>query len=137
MRSLGIDFGMKRIGVAISDEAGEFALPFSVLPNDEKLLVSIANICRKKNIKVIVLGESKNFAGENNPVMEKIYLFKKELEKTTGLLINLEPEFLTSAEAERLQGKNAKLDASAAALILKSFLDKKTLKTTKRTNFEN
>lgn len=125
MRYLGIDYGTKRVGVAISDEAGEFALPHIVLPNDKKLLAAMAGICRDKNIGAIVLGESKNFAGEDNPVMEKIYLFKKELEQATGLPIELEPEFFTSAEAARFQGKNDKLDASAAALILKSFLDKK------------
>ena len=124
MRYLGIDYGTKRVGVAISDEAGEFALPFLVLPNDKKLLTAMTAICREKNIGTIVIGESKNFAGEDNPLQEKINQFKKELEQATGLLVELELEFFTSAEAARLQGKNAKLDASAAALILKSFLDK-------------
>ena len=122
MRYLGIDYGMKRVGVALSDEAGEFALPFSVLPNDKKLLVTMASICREKNIGTIVLGESKNFAGEDNPLQEKINQFKKALEQATGLSVELEPEFFTSAEAARLQSKNVELDASAAALILKSFL---------------
>lgn len=126
MRHLGIDYGTRRVGVAISDEAGEFALPFSVLPNDKKLLTATVAICREKNIGAIVVGESKNFSGEDNPLQEKINQFKKELEKTTGLLVELEPEFFTSVEAARLQPKNAKLDASAAALILKSFLDKKS-----------
>jgi len=49
------------------------------------------------------------------------------LEKN-NLTVRLEPEFLTSAEAERVQGKNDKIDASAAALILKSYLDKKKQK---------
>ena len=124
MRYLGIDYGTKRVGVAISDEAGEFALPFLVLPNDKKLLTAMTAICREKNIGTIVIGESKNFAGEDNPLQEKINQFKKELKQETGLPVELEPEFFTSAEAARLQGKNAKLDASAAALILKSFLDK-------------
>jgi len=142
MRYLGIDYGTKRVGVAMSDEAGEFALPFSVLPNDKNLLAAMAAICREKNVGMIVLGESKNFAGEDNPLQEKINQFKKELEQATSLPIELEPEFFTSAEAARVQprrpdshresglrprrrrDKNAKLDASAAALILKSFLDK-------------
>ena len=123
MRYLGIDYGTKRVGVAISDEAGEFALPFLVLPNDKKLLTAMTAICREKNIGTIVIGESKNFAGEDNPLQEKINQFKKELEQIVGLPVELEPEFFTSAEAARLQGKNAKLDASAAALILKSFID--------------
>jgi len=124
MRYLGIDYGTKRVGVAISDEAGEFALPFLVLPNDKRLIAAMAAICREKNIGTVVIGESKNFAGEDNPLQEKINQFKKELEQATGLPVELEPEFFTSAEAAQLQGKNSKLDASAAALILKSFLDK-------------
>ncbi|TSC67424.1 MAG: hypothetical protein CEO19_233 [Parcubacteria group bacterium Gr01-1014_73] len=56
--------------------------------------------------------------------MKNIREFKIRLEKETGLFVHFEPEFLTSAEAARLQGKNAKLDAAAAALILKSFLEK-------------
>ena len=112
------------MGVALSDETGQFALPFLVLPNDKKLLATIATLCRDKNISKIVLGESKNFAGEDNLIMKEIHSFKKALERITGLPVVLEPEFLTSAEAARLQGKNAKLDASAAALILKSFLEK-------------
>jgi len=125
MRYLGIDFGTKRVGLAQSDETGKFALPLLVLPNNKKLLAAIATICRNKNIGTIVIGESKNFAGEDNPLQEKINRFKTELEQATNLPVELEPEFFTSAEAARLQGKNAKLDASAAALILKSFLDKK------------
>ncbi|HEY4495967.1 MAG TPA: Holliday junction resolvase RuvX [Candidatus Paceibacterota bacterium] len=125
MRYLGIDYGLKRVGVAFSDETGEFALPHSVLPNDKKLLVAVTEICRNKDAKMIVLGESKNFAGEDNLLQEQINQFKKALEKRTGLPIILEPEFFTSAEAARLQEKTVKLDASAAALILKSFLDKK------------
>ena len=122
MRYLGIDYGTKRVGVALSDEAGEFALPFSVLPNNRNLLAALAAICREKDVSMIVLGESKNFAGEDNPLQEKINQFKKVLEQATGLPIELEPEFFTSAEAARLQSKNVELDASAAALILKSFL---------------
>lgn len=122
MRYLGIDYGTKRVGVALSDEVGEFALPFSVLPNDKKLLVTMVRICQEKNIGTIVLGESKNFAGEDNPLQEKINRFKKVLEQNTKLPVYFEPEFFTSTEAARLQGKNNKLDASSAALILKSFL---------------
>ena len=128
MRYLGIDYGMKRVGVALSDETSEFALPHNVLPNDKKLLAAVAGICRDKDVGAIILGESKNFAGEDNPIMKNIREFKIRLEKETGLFVHFEPEFFTSVEAGRIQGKNAKLDASAAALILKSFLEKRNYK---------
>ena len=125
MRYLGIDYGSKRVGVALSDEAGEFAMPLVVLENNTELITALKKIVAEKQISAVILGESKNFAGEDNPLQEKINRFKTELEQATNLPVELEPEFFTSAEAARLQGKNAKLDASAAALILKSFLDKK------------
>ena len=61
MRYLGIDYGSKRVGVAVSDEAGEFALPLSVLPNDKKLLPEIKKIIAEKQVGAVVLGEFKTF----------------------------------------------------------------------------
>ncbi len=122
---MGIDFGKKRVGVALSDEAGNFALPHSVLANDTQLVDRLKALCTEQKVSEIVMGESKNFQQQANPIMKAALLFKMELEKATGLSVHLEPEFMTSAEAEHLQGKNAMLDASAAALILKSFLDKR------------
>ncbi|MBI2476368.1 MAG: Holliday junction resolvase RuvX [Candidatus Taylorbacteria bacterium] len=125
MRYLGIDYGTKRVGVAVSDEEGRFALPLLVLPNDKKVLADIKKIVNNKKIGAVVLGESKNFKGQDNVIMEAVRRFKSALESAVGLPVFFEPEFMTSAEAKRLQGKTAMHDASAAALILKSFLEKK------------
>ncbi len=126
MRLLGIDYGTKRVGLALSDESGRFAFPYQVLINtgDQKVANDIAAICQKEGVTQIVLGESRDYRGEANPVMKQITSFQKQLAEKTGLPIILEPEFLTSAEAERLQGKTAEHDASAAALILKSYIDR-------------
>ena len=123
MRYLGIDYGSKRIGVAISDEAGVFAFPLKVLENKGNSLKDISAICLENKIGEIIVGESLNFAQEDNDVMKEIIPFVEELKKKTGLKVSLHPEFMTSQEAERLQGKNDMHDASAAALILKSYLD--------------
>ena len=56
--------------------------------------------------------------------MKKIKPFKALLEKETGIPVVYQTEILTTKEAERLQGRNGKIDASAAALILKSFIEK-------------
>lgn len=126
MKFLGIDFGTKRVGIAISDEDGLMAFPKAVFENNKTLLQNIVDLCGTENIKTIVLGESKKLSGEPNPLMEDIANFKKALAESVSIPIFLEPEFFSSAEAERLQGKNDMLDASAAAIILKSFLDKKS-----------
>lgn len=127
MKYLGIDYGSKRVGLAISDAEGRLAFPYSVISNDKKLLVEIEKIISKKKIEAIVIGESKDFKDKPNEIMAAIEKFKKLLEEKTGCRVFFEPEFMTSKQAEHVQGKNRMLDASAAAIILQSFLDKKTI----------
>jgi putative Holliday junction resolvase len=124
MRFLGIDYGSKKVGVALSDEDGEFAIPLSVLKNSKTLLEEVVEIAEENNIGAIVMGESRNYKMEPNAILANSLSFKAELEKK-GYVVIMEPEFMTSENAERLQGKHDMLDASAAALILQSYLDKK------------
>ena len=123
MKYLGIDFGSKRIGLAISDESGSFAFPLSVIKNSENAMSEIQQVCLEKNIGAVVIGDSENFQMQKNHIMEQVEPFVENLRKVSGLPVFLHPEFMTSQEAERLQGKNDMLDASAAAIILKSFLE--------------
>lgn len=124
MRYLGIDYGEKRVGVAISDESGTIALPHAVLPNDKFLFGEIKKICESRKVEAVVMGESTDFKGKPNPIMKSINMFKGEIERDLDVPVFLEPEFMTSMEAEHIQGKNALHDASAAALILKSYIDR-------------
>ena len=139
MKYLGIDYGLKNVGIAISDEGGEMAFPKVVLDNDENLFSKIKQICEEEKVGGIVIGESLNFKGELNLIMKQIIFFKEKLEKETTLPTYFQKELFTSAEAERTQGQNLrnirkgerkektvslkKNDASAAALILRSYLD--------------
>ncbi len=123
MRYLGIDYGSKRVGLALSDENAEFAMPLIVLNNSKNILNDVVKILKDKGISEIVLGESKNYKGEANTILPESKNFKMDLE-AQGYNVHFEPEFMTSVNAERFQGKNDMLDASAAALILQSFLDK-------------
>ncbi len=111
------------MGVAISDDRGDFSYPLIVLQNSADLVNEIAKICAENKISEIVVGESRNFSQNENDIMKEITPFVKSLENTLGLPVHMHPEFLTSLEAERLQGHNDMHDASAAALILKSYLD--------------
>ena len=120
---LGIDFGSKRVGLATSDDLGKMAFPYSVILNDENILEKIEEIIKTENITDVVVGESKNFAGEPNKIMVEIEKFKETLEEKTKIKVYFEPEFMTSQQAERGLGKNGMHDASAAAIILQSFLD--------------
>jgi len=138
---MGIDYGSKRVGIAISDERNEFAMPKAVYPNDERLLQTVLDFVAHNDVGKIVMGESTDFQGRENKIMREVHEFKKNLERESGKSVFLEPEFFTSQEAERTgnrrpdhhagerpsrgETKNEMLDASAAALILKSFMDKK------------
>jgi putative Holliday junction resolvase len=124
---MGIDYGTKRIGMALSDESNTFALPYKVIlnsKNTEKLLIEINDVILEKKISHIVIGESKNFQGQDNKVMKEIRSFKELLENTFSKPVIFEPEFMTSQQASSVQGEHALLDASAAAIILQSYLDR-------------
>ncbi|MEK7184852.1 MAG: Holliday junction resolvase RuvX [Patescibacteria group bacterium] len=127
MRILGIDYGTKKIGIALSDQDGQFAIPLIVINYSKNLLQDVLEIVKENEVKEIVMGESKNYNGEANAILDKSLEFKKLLEQN-NLRVHLEPEFMTSENAERIQGKHDMLDASSAALILQSFLDKKNIK---------
>ena len=125
MRHLGIDYGTKRIGLAISDEEGRLAFPNSILTNDNKLIENLDNFIIENNIKKVVIGESKNYKMEDNEIMSEIYDLKKIIENQFSIDVDLHSEVLTSVQAEKMGGKNDMIDASAAAIILQSYLDLK------------
>ena len=147
MRHLGIDYGSKRIGLALSDEGGVLAFPYSILLNDTDLLEKILKICEKENVSAIIIGESHNLAGKANKIMGSIEMFKRNLEAETDIPISFQKEFMTTVEAraiaEQMRGEGGKkknnerkvakskaaaADAAAAALILQRYLDKKNIK---------
>lgn len=141
MKFLGIDYGTKRIGLAISDGNGHLAFPKDIILNDKDTFNKIGHLLKEENITDVVVGESLDFSGASNPVEAKINNFISELEKTYGVKIHREKEFLTSVEARKAgadkaslqktqahskikKAKTIKADASAAALILQRFLDR-------------
>jgi len=148
MRILGLDYGTKRIGIAISDDGGTLAFPKVILSNDLNTLKKLGEIFKKEKVSEIVIGESTDFSGKPNPLSAKIEIFILELRKRFKLPIHKQKEFLTSVEARRYSNlgrqarrfkkskkelnlsqthnkvKNSQVDASAAALILQRYLDK-------------
>ena len=119
---MAIDYGEKRVGIASTDESGRFALPRVVWPNDKTLIEKVIRFKEEGGIEKVVIGESRDFKGAPNTIFSKITEFKSELEKR-GVEIVLHPEVLTTVEARRLQGSTSMTDASAAALILKNYID--------------
>lgn len=122
MKYLGIDYGTKKVGLALSDDGGVMAFPHSVVKNDGKLRERVEELLEGEEINTIVMGHSLGMDGEENPVMEEAHGLKGTLERE-GYTVHLEPEFLTTVQAKRETPEHM-ADASAAALILQTFLDK-------------
>ena len=135
MRALGIDFGERRIGLALSDEGGRYALPFGTVerPSDRVAVARIAEIARREGVGRLVLGEPRSpVDGSPGPAAERIRRFGARLAEKTGLPLTLVEETLTTVEAaERLREAGidvrrdpTHLDAVAAQIVLQEALDR-------------
>ncbi len=142
MKFLGVDYGTKRIGIAISDENNTLAFPKEIVPNDTNTFERLTKIVEKERISEIVVGESVDFSGKLNALSGRIEVFILELKEKFKLPVHKQKEFLTSVEARRSkdnkselsssqahskvkQIKSGRVDAKAAALILQRYLDKR------------
>lgn len=124
MRILGIDFGTKKIGLALSDESGSVAFPHSVIPNDKKTLETVITLIESEQVSAVVIGHSLDTEGNDNPVHTETKDFITDLTLEIPIPIHLEPEQFSTQQAIKIQGRNSKVDASAASIILQSYLDK-------------
>jgi len=135
MRSLGLDVGDKRTGVAISDPQGILATPLTVLASEDEdaLLKEIIKLVEQYEIERIVVGLPYSLSGDLGQQAEKAIAFSEKLSHH-GLNIQLWDERLSTKGAERLMieagtkrnKRNQYRDAMAAALILQGFLDSLT-----------
>ena len=122
MRKMGIDYGTKRVGIAVTDDKGLMAFPHSVLPNNNDLLTAIVTIIKEKKIDEIIIGHSLGRDGQPNKVHKQVEELIGDLTLQVGIPVHLQPEQYTTQEAIRFQGRNANTDASAAAIILNSYI---------------
>lgn len=124
MKRLGIDFGSKKIGIALTDDGGTMAFPHAVVPNDTKFFAYLESLVSDRKVEEIVIGHSLNNQGEPNKIHEAVEALMLDITLHIGVPVHLEPEQYSSKQAAQTQGKHDKLDASAAALILDSYLTK-------------
>lgn len=123
MRYLGIDYGTKRVGLAVSDDTGEFAFPKGIVTTSEASAF-IAKLCKEEGIDAIIIGESLATNEAHNELAPRVNAFKSKLALLTELPIFFEREGFSTVEAHRYQTDAGKRDDSAAAIILQRFLDK-------------
>jgi putative Holliday junction resolvase len=124
MRYIGIDYGDKKVGIALSNEGGTMAFPEEVLKNDPSLF-AVVRALAKEHGDCVVIGDSRANDGSDNPIAKEARAFGARLH-ADGVAVFYEPEFYTSREAERIQGRNSMSDASAAAIMLTSYLRRVT-----------
>jgi putative Holliday junction resolvase len=132
-RMMGLDYGEKRVGVALSDPLLTFAYPFTTLQNDPKLLNNISKIIVEKKIKKIVLGLPSDQFISSNKLAEKVKKLKEEIELNNKIEVVLWDEDYSSLMAKekivesvskKSKRKNKELlDQYSAAIILQEFLD--------------
>lgn len=121
---MGIDFGSKKVGLALSDESRRMAFPHSVIPNDADMLGTIVSLIETEGVGEVVCGHSLNNDGTDNVIHAATESFITDLTLQLPIPIHLQPEQYTTQAASRIQGKDAQTDAAAAALILESYLAK-------------
>ena len=137
-RILALDYGDKRIGVAVSDPLGIIAqaLETITVSNKRKSFERIQEIIREKNAVKIIVGMPFNMDGTKGERAEVTERFISELQRVVSIEIIPWDERLTSVQAKRIMvfrgqktGTNkAKVDKLAAALLLENYLESRTQK---------
>lgn len=134
-RILAIDFGSRRMGLAVSDPLGITAQGIETLQRKNKRadFTCLQDVIRSYEVREIVLGLPLKLSGELGPQAEKVAQFAEELRQKFHLPVHLWDERLTSAQANRvlreaelsIQKRAQAVDKMAAVLILQSFLERK------------
>ncbi|MGB2698653.1 MAG: Holliday junction resolvase RuvX [Candidatus Zixiibacteriota bacterium] len=134
-RTLGIDYGEKRIGLAISDPLGIIAqsLPTLILSKNQDILSELKNLIGEYEISTMVLGLPKNMDGTLGEVGKKVMEFGKELSQKINIKVEFWDERLSSVESlkilrdekRKIKRKKDLVDKISASLILQGYLDRK------------
>lgn len=149
MRVLAIDFGERRLGLAVSDPTGTLARPWRTLVrrgSDEAVLAELAHLvetlaAEEGGLEAIVIGWPRRLDGSPHPLAPRIEQFGRALAARVGRPVVFRDERLTSYEAEARLAERERdwrrrkrvLDAAAAAVILQEYLDERAAATGQRT----
>jgi putative Holliday junction resolvase len=137
-RILGIDYGTRRIGLALSDPTATIAQPLPTLTRRQGKrppVAAIAELVRKHQAAEIVLGLPLSLAGEETDWTAEVRAFGAKLAATTGVTVSYLDERMTSVLAEQTvrslglkrseRERKDRIDATAALLILQAYLDRR------------
>lgn len=137
-RIMAIDYGEKRVGLALCDPLKIFAYPFKTILNDRNFRANLLSIIKENCVSLILLGYPLKENGTRTDITEIVEKFKEELESLTHLPVLLRDERYTSAIAkeriiESVTSKKKRrdkglLDKNAASIILQDYLDENAKK---------
>ncbi len=131
MRTLGLDVGDRRVGVAISDPDGHIAVPLRTLQRSvvDDVVKSIAGLVAEEDVSSIVVGLPLRMDGTVGTQAESVKEFVRQLLAAVGVPVTLWDERLSTVQADQLlrsggsRKRKAEQDALAAAIILQGYLD--------------
>ena len=133
MRILALDYGTRRIGIAVSDELKIIAQPLEFVPAQPfaDVVARLKQLIQEKEVELILVGMPRNMDGSYGPAAERVQEFVTELKKVLPLRIKKWDERLTTSQANRvlLQGdvgrqkRKQVIDKMAAAILLQGYLD--------------
>jgi len=136
-RSLGLDIGDKRIGVALSDPQGILASPFTIIKcrDDAADIEAIIDVISQYQVKQIIVGLPLSMDGSIGKQAEKVRAFTQKLCSHTEVPVEFRDERLTTVSAKRLMQavntkktkKKVRHDAIAAAFVLEGYLNETRL----------
>ncbi len=137
MRILGLDYGSRTVGVAVSDAMGWTAQSLETITRKEenklrKTLARIEALIQEYQVEKIVLGYPKHMNNEQGDRCAKTESFKEMLERRTGLPVIFQDERMSTVSAERIlmeggvrrENRKEYIDKMAAAFILQTYLDR-------------
>ena len=129
-RALGVDYGTKRVGLAISDALGLTARPLAVVPRSS-VVEEVVNLVKEQDVGTIVVGLPTGLSGDEGTSASEARKLADELGLATGVDVVLRDERYTSRMAEtalvesgmKRRKRRETVDKVAAAIILQDFLD--------------
>jgi putative Holliday junction resolvase len=134
-RFIALDYGVKRIGVALCDPLYTFAYPFKTILNGQNLWNELGEIISRQSVIKIILGLPVRENGKSSLMMTEVLKFKKQLENKFKIEVILRDERYTSSIAQEIiissvtkkskRREKGLVDRSAAAIILQDYLDEK------------
>lgn len=119
MTLLGIDWGQKRVGLALANSQARLASPLMSVSNNEGLYGQLQRVCQEHAVGQIVVGLPRNLEGEETAQSAQVRAFAKALGARLQLPVALQDESLTSVAAK----KATDIDAGAASIILQDYLE--------------